>query len=87
MKTLDSRNPAHMRLLSALVWYWAGDWRGMIPVSVSPALCRYDSGHLYAPTCIRSHAGGPVIRDRMAVVKYHAIPIPGELRPLVWGLL
>lgn len=87
LNTLDSSKPAHMRLLSALVRYWAGDWRGMIPVSVPLRMCRYDRGHLYAPTCIRSHTGGPVIRDGEPVVKYHAVPIPSELRPLVWGLL
>ncbi|PLS24972.1 hypothetical protein BLI708_04955 [Bifidobacterium imperatoris] len=87
LRRFDPANPAHMRLLQEVVHYWAGDWRGMIPVQVAPCRIRFDRGHLYAPSCIRGHTGGPVIRDGMPLVKYHAIPIPAELRPMLWGLL
>lgn len=87
LRRFDPAKPAHMRLLLEVAHYWAGDWRGMIPVQVAPSRIRFDRGHLYAPSCIRAPHGGPVIRDGMPVVKYHAIPIPASLRPLLRGLL
>ncbi|TPF93610.1 hypothetical protein BW14_04940 [Bifidobacterium sp. UTBIF-68] len=86
LRRLDPSNPAHLLLLDELVHYLAGDWRGMIPAAVPPERCRIDAMHLYAPTCIPAHRGGPAMRDCMPILKYHAIPIPAELRPLIWGL-